>query len=104
MRVAYRGSADRGIDGIGRRARTPPGRASFRALACNAIRTLDQPSGFGGREGFVERCLAVEVEVVLDLNDGRGLCEVPISQIFQDVCGVHRGSSGRQPRLGDELL
>ena len=30
---------------------------------------LDQSPGLGGRKGFIERCLAVGVEIVLDQND-----------------------------------
>ncbi len=33
---------------------------------------LDQPPGFGGREGLVERSFAVGAEVVLDQNDCPG--------------------------------
>src|SRR6476660_821797 len=52
---------------------------------------LDQPPGFGGRKGFVEGRLAVDVEVVLDQNDGLGVGEVEIGQVFQDVSVVHGG-------------
>src|SRR6266571_8490277 len=33
---------------------------------------LDQSTGFGGRERFVKGSLAVDVEIVLDQNDGPG--------------------------------
>src|SRR5271157_4030739 len=33
---------------------------------------LDQPPGFGGREGLVERSFAVGVEIVLDENNDLG--------------------------------
>ena len=52
---------------------------------------LDQPPGFGGWKGFVERGLAVDVEIVLDQDDGSGVGEVDIGQIFQDVSVVHGG-------------
>ena len=52
---------------------------------------LDEPSGFGGREGLVERRLAVDVEVVLDEHDGLGLREVAIGQILQDMRIVDGG-------------
>ena len=35
--------------------------------------------------------LAVDVEIVLDQNDGSGVGEVAIGQVFQDVSVVHRG-------------
>jgi len=35
--------------------------------------------------------LAVDVEIVLDQNDGSGVGEVDIGQVFQDVSVVHRG-------------
>jgi hypothetical protein len=52
---------------------------------------LDQPPGFGGRKGFVERGSAVDVEIVLDENDRSGVGEVAIGQLFQDVSVVHGG-------------
>ena len=52
---------------------------------------FDQSSGFGGREGFVERRLAVDIEIVLDQNDGPGVGEMDIGQVFQDVSVVHGG-------------
>ena len=39
---------------------------------------LDQPPGFGGGERFVERRLAVDIEIVLDQDDDPGLGEVQI--------------------------
>src|SRR5205809_7404280 len=52
---------------------------------------LDQPPGFGGRKGLVERSLAMDVEIVLDQNDHPSVREVDIGQIFQDVSVVHGG-------------
>src|SRR6266436_9806376 len=50
---------------------------------------LDQPPGFGGREGFVERSLAVDVEILLDQDDGLGVGEVDMGQIVLDVSIIH---------------
>ena len=52
---------------------------------------LDQAPGFGGRKGFVERSLTVDVEIVLDQNDCSGICEMDIGQILQDASIVHGG-------------
>ena len=52
---------------------------------------LDQPPGFGGREGLVERRLAVDVEIVLDQNDCPGVGEVDIGEVFQDMSVIHGG-------------
>src|SRR5712671_597612 len=50
---------------------------------------LDQSPGLGGWKRFVERPLAVDVEIVLDQYDGLGVGEVAIGQFFQDVSVVH---------------
>ena len=50
---------------------------------------LDQPPGLGRRKGLVERCLAVDIEIVLDQHDGLDVREVAISQILQDVSIVY---------------
>ena len=42
--------------------------------------TFDQPAGFGGREGFIKRSLAVDVEIVLDQYDGLGVGKVDIDR------------------------
>src|SRR3979409_976592 len=42
---------------------------------------LDQPPGFEGRKGFIKRSLAVDIEIVLDQNDGLGIREVEIGQL-----------------------
>src|SRR6266699_6444551 len=52
---------------------------------------LDQTPGFDGREGFVECSLAVDAEIVLDQNDGLGVREVDVGQIFQDASVIHGG-------------
>jgi hypothetical protein len=49
------------------------------------FKALDQPPGLSGRKGFVERCLAVDVEIILDQDNGPGAGEVDIGQVFQDV-------------------
>ena len=36
------------------------------------LEALDQPSGFGGRKRPAKRCLAVDVEIILDEDDGLG--------------------------------
>src|SRR5208282_2387325 len=46
---------------------------------------LDQPPGFGGREGLVERSFAVDVKVVLDQNNDLGGGEVSIGEVLQDM-------------------
>src|SRR5438046_1149851 len=56
---------------------------------------LDQPPGFVGRKGFVERSLGVNVEIVLDQNDGLGAREVDIGQVFQDMSIIHGGMAIR---------
>ena len=33
----------------------------------------------------------VNAEIVLDQNDGFGMCEVDVGQVFQDVSVVHSG-------------
>jgi hypothetical protein len=52
---------------------------------------FDQPAGFGGREGFIKRSLAVDVEIILDQDDGLGVGGVDIGQFLQDVSVIHRG-------------
>ena len=52
---------------------------------------LDQPTGFGGREGVIERSFAEGVEIDRDQNDRPGIGEVDIGQVFQDVSVVHGG-------------
>ena len=52
---------------------------------------LDQSPGFHGRKSFVERRFAVDVEIVLDQNDGLDVGEVAIGQFFQDLGIVHGG-------------
>src|SRR5208283_1884324 len=52
---------------------------------------LDQPPGFGGREGLVERSFAVDVKVVLDQNNDLGGGEVSIGEVLQDMSVIHGG-------------
>ncbi len=52
---------------------------------------LDQSAGFGSRERFIKGSLAVDVEIVLDQNDGLGGGEVKVGQVFQDVSIIHGG-------------
>src|SRR6266403_1847649 len=52
---------------------------------------LDQAPGFDGRKGFVECSLAVDAEIVLDQNDGLGVREVDVGQVFQDASVIHGG-------------
>ena len=52
---------------------------------------LDQSAGFGGRERFIKGSLAVDVEIVLDQNDGPGGGEVNVGQVFQDVSVIDGG-------------
>src|SRR6266576_721426 len=52
---------------------------------------LDQAPGFDGRKGFVEWSLAVDAEIVLDQNDGLGVREVDVGQVFQDASVIHGG-------------
>ena len=42
------------------------------------LEALDQAAGFGGRKGFGERSLAMDVEIVLDEDDGPRVGEVEI--------------------------
>jgi hypothetical protein len=53
--------------------------------------TLDQPPGFGGGKRLVERGLAMDAEIVLDEDDGLGVREVAIGQVFQDMGVVDGG-------------
>jgi hypothetical protein len=55
------------------------------------LEALDQPAGLGGGKGLVEGGLGVDVEVVLEEDDGRGVGEVEIGQVLEDVGVIHRG-------------
>ncbi len=52
---------------------------------------LDQPPGFGGREGLVERSFTVDVKIVLDQNNDLGGGEVSIGEVLQDMSVIHGG-------------
>lgn len=52
---------------------------------------LDQRPGFGGRKGLMERSPAVDIEIILDQNDGLGIGEVSIGEVFEDVSVIDRG-------------
>ena len=54
---------------------------------------LDQPPGFGGREGLVERSFAVDVKVVLDQNNDLGGGEVSIGEVLLKALGRSKQES-----------
>jgi hypothetical protein len=60
--------------------------------------TFDAP-GLGGGKGFVERCGGGGVEIILDQDDGFGLREVDIGQVFQNAGAIDGG-----PSVGDLTL
>ena len=56
---------------------------------------LDQAPGLGGRKGLIEGSLAVDVEIVLDQDDGLGVGKVSIGEVFEDVSVIDRGVAVR---------
>src|SRR6516225_11727583 len=63
---------------IGRRARTPPDRASCRAWGCSAIRSV-RPAGGLRRQGRLHKAKPCGgCEIILDQDDGLGVGEVDI--------------------------
>ena len=76
---------------LGRRVRTPPGRASCRALGCNAIRSA-RPGVWLRRRGRPRKVTpCVDVKIVLNQNDRPCVREVDVGEVFQDVCIIHGG-------------
>jgi hypothetical protein len=55
------------------------------------LEAFDQVAGFGGWERFVERSLAVDVEVVLNQDNDLGVGKVRIGKVFEDVSIIHGG-------------
>jgi hypothetical protein len=53
--------------------------------------TLDQAASLDGRERFVKRGLAVDVEIILDEHDGLGVGKMDVGQVLQDLGIVGRG-------------
>jgi hypothetical protein len=51
---------------------------------------LDQPPGLGGWKSFVKRSLAVDIEIVLDQNDGLGAGKMRVGKVFEDVSVIDR--------------
>jgi hypothetical protein len=54
---------------------------------------FNQAPGLGGGKGFVERCGGVGVEIILDQDDGFGLREVDIGQVFQNMGVIDGGAA-----------
>ena len=55
----------------------------------------DQPSGFGGGHGHIERSFAVCVEIVLHQNEELGAGKVDVGQLFEGMGIVHGGAAVR---------
>ena len=55
------------------------------------LEAFDQAAGFGGWERFVERSLAVDVEIVLNQDNDLGVGKVRIGKVFEDVSIIHGG-------------
>ena len=60
-------------------------------FVCNAIRTARPAASLRRPEGLVESRLTMDIEIVLDQNDGPGVGEVDIGQVFQDVSVTYGG-------------
>ena len=66
---------------------------------------LDEAASLDGRERFVKRGLAVDVEIILDEHDGLGVGKMDVGQVLQDLGIVGRGMAignfeWRQPLSG----